>query len=85
MRSDSYQLRIPFLAILRSVRIQQGVHNKGFIVDSAVVAIGSQNWSGDGVEKNRDASLIIYNAQAAMYFEQVFIHDWTFLAKQKLV
>jgi phosphatidylserine/phosphatidylglycerophosphate/cardiolipin synthase-like enzyme len=34
---------------LGNVKIQNGVHNKGFVIDSKVVAIGSQNWSGDGV------------------------------------
>jgi phosphatidylserine/phosphatidylglycerophosphate/cardiolipin synthase-like enzyme len=67
------------------VKIQTGVHNKGFIVDGTVVAVGSQNWSGDGVERNRDASLIIYHAGAANYFEGIFLHDWNTLAKQHLV
>lgn len=66
------------------VRIQNGVHNKAFVVDSEVVALGSQNWSGDGVLRNRDASLIIYNQDAAQYFEQIFSYDWTAHAKQKL-
>ncbi|MFI5252940.1 MAG: phospholipase D-like domain-containing protein [Bacteroidota bacterium] len=66
------------------VRIQNGVHNKGFVVDSKVVALGSQNWSGDGVEKNRDASLILFHAGAAQYFEKIFLHDWDNLAKPKL-
>jgi len=71
------------------VRIQQGVHNKGFVIDAAVVqsatvAVGSQNWSGDGVLRNRDASLIIWDADAAQYFEQIFDWDWNNLAKQKL-
>jgi len=69
---------------LSMVRIQHGVHNKGFIVDSETVALGSQNWSGDGVLRNRDASLIIYHQGAAQYFEKIFIHDWTTLAKQQL-
>jgi hypothetical protein len=67
---------------LASVRIQTGVHNKGIIVDSSVVMLGSQNWSGDGVIRNRDASLIIYNADAAQYYEQIFLHDWTNMAQQ---
>jgi len=66
------------------VRIQNGVHNKGFVVDSKVVALGSQNWSGDGVLRNRDASLIIWHADAAQYFEQIFSYDWDTFAKQKL-
>jgi phospholipase D-like protein len=66
------------------VKIQNGVHNKTFIVDSNVVAVGSQNWSGDGTLRNRDASLIIHHTGAAQYFEQIFVHDWTVLAKQHL-
>lgn len=69
---------------MSKVRIQNGVHNKGFVIDSKVVALGSQNWSGDGVLRNRDASLIMYHGGAAQYFEKIFLHDWTALAKQKL-
>jgi len=67
---------------LSCVKIQNNVHNKGIIVDSRVVAVGSQNWSGDGVLRNRDATLIIYNEDAAKYWEQIFIHDWTKMATQ---
>jgi hypothetical protein len=69
---------------MSAVRIQNGVHNKGFVIDSKVVALGSQNWSGDGVLRNRDASLIIHHEGAAQYYEKIFVHDWTYLAKQKL-
>jgi hypothetical protein len=58
------------------VRIQNGVHNKGFVVDHQGVVISSQNWSGDGVLQNRDAGVIIDNATVAKYFEQIFLHDW---------
>ena len=66
------------------VKIQQGVHNKGIVVDSAIVVVGSQNWSGQGVQANRDASLIIYDQEVAQYFEQIFMHDWTIMARQTL-
>lgn len=58
------------------------VHNKGIIVDSEVVAVGSQNWSGDGVLCNRDATVVIYNKDAAEYWEEIVIHDWTKMASQ---
>jgi hypothetical protein len=67
------------------VRIQNGVHNKAFVVDSTVVALGSQNWSGDGVLRNRDATLIIWNKDAAQYYEEIFNYDWDTFAKQKLL
>jgi len=67
---------------LSHVRIQANVHNKGIIVDSSVVAVGSQNWSGDGVLRNRDATIIIYNEEAAQYWEEIFLHDWTKMAAQ---
>jgi hypothetical protein len=68
---------------ISAVRIQANVHNKGMIVDSKVVAIGSQNWSGDGTLRNRDATLIIYNEDAAKYWQQIFLHDWTNMAFQR--
>jgi phosphatidylserine/phosphatidylglycerophosphate/cardiolipin synthase-like enzyme len=69
---------------LRTVKIQNGVHNKGFVVDSATVALGSQNWSGDGVLRNRDASVIIENGKAAAYYEAIFLDDWNNIAKQSV-
>lgn len=67
---------------LAQVRIQQGVHNKGIVQDSKAVLISSQNWSADGVLRNRDAGVIIEHAGIAAYFEQIFMHDWTNLARQ---
>jgi hypothetical protein len=67
---------------LAQVRIQQGVHNKGIVQDSKAVLISSQNWSADGVLRNRDAGVIIEHAAIAAYFEQIFMHDWTNLARQ---
>jgi phosphatidylserine/phosphatidylglycerophosphate/cardiolipin synthase-like enzyme len=65
---------------LSKVKLQNGVHNKGFVVDGKVVALGSQNWSGDGVLRNRDASVKIENENAAQYFEKIFLHDWERIA-----
>jgi hypothetical protein len=58
------------------VRIQQGVHNKGFVVDHRRVVVSSQNWSSQGVLQNRDAGLIIDSAKVASYFEAIFLDDW---------
>jgi PLD-like domain len=69
---------------LSVVKIQNNVHNKGFVVDSKVVALGSQNWSGDGVLRNRDASVIIEHARAAKYYETIFLHDWNNVARQSM-
>ena len=51
--------------------------------DGEVVLISSQNWSADGVLRNRDAGVIIEYGPIAQYFEQIFMHDWTNLARQK--
>jgi hypothetical protein len=67
---------------LSLVHIQANVHNKGMVVDSKIVALGSQNWSADGVIRNRDATLIIYNQEAARYWEEIFVHDWTNMSSQ---
>ena len=65
------------------LRIQARVHNKGIVVDSSTVVVSSQNWSPDGTGANRDAGLIIYNSEAAKYFEGIFLHDWINLAAAK--
>jgi phosphatidylserine/phosphatidylglycerophosphate/cardiolipin synthase-like enzyme len=65
---------------LSDVRLRWAVHNKGMIVDSKAVMLGSQNWSGDGVLRNRDASVIILGAEAASYYEKVFLHDWQYMS-----
>jgi hypothetical protein len=70
---------------LSSVRIQQGVHNKGMIVDGKIVVVSSQNWSADGVLRNRDAGLIIKSEKVAAYFGAIFTHDWDNLARQQAV
>jgi phosphatidylserine/phosphatidylglycerophosphate/cardiolipin synthase-like enzyme len=62
------------------LRRQAKVHNKGVVVDGSVVMVSSQNWSADGTLRNRDAGLIIHNAEAAAYFEEIFLHDWDNLA-----
>jgi len=65
------------------LRIQPHVHNKGMVVDSQTVVVSSQNWSPLGTGDNRDAGLIIYNADAAQYFEEIFLHDWVNMAAAK--
>jgi hypothetical protein len=62
------------------LRRQANVHNKGIVVDNETVMVSSQNWSADGTLRNRDAGLIIYHAEAAAYFQQIFLHDWDYLA-----
>jgi hypothetical protein len=67
------------------LRIQPHVHNKGMVIDSQTVVVSSQNWSPMGTGDNRDAGLIIYNAEAAQYFEQIFLHDWVNMAAAKVL
>lgn len=67
---------------LSKVKIQTGVHNKGFLIDSSKAVVSSQNWSGDGVLRNRDAGVIIDSETAAKYYETIFLHDWTRIARQ---
>ncbi|HZY48583.1 MAG TPA: phospholipase D-like domain-containing protein [Devosia sp.] len=60
----------------KSFKKQSPLHNKGIVVDSKIALVSSANWSGDGVLRNRDAGLLIYNAEIAQYYEQVFLFDW---------
>ena len=50
---------------------------------SSRVLVSSQNWSPDGTGGNRDAGLIIYDSEAAQYFEGIFLHDWVNMAAAK--
>ena len=63
---------------MERVRLQRSsVHNKGIIVDRKIAVVGSHNWSSDGTQWNRDASLILYHREIADYFTQVFLFDWS--------
>jgi phosphatidylserine/phosphatidylglycerophosphate/cardiolipin synthase-like enzyme len=69
---------------MKWVRSQAGCHTKGIVIDSGTVLLGSHNWTNEGVEANRDASLLIKNAEIATYYERIFLHDWERLAKQTI-
>lgn len=60
---------------------QQAVHNKGFIIDGRAVVVSSQNFSSAGVEKNRDANVIIESPQVAADFSCIFEEDFSNQAK----
>jgi phosphatidylserine/phosphatidylglycerophosphate/cardiolipin synthase-like enzyme len=77
------QLQAMGLNVVDNVKIQNNVHNKGIIVDGQTVLVSSQNWSTDGTLYNRDAGVIIHHPGAALYFQQLFLHDWEHLAKQQ--
>ena len=68
------------LNVATSVKVQNNVHNKGIIIDTATVLVSSQNWSGAGTTTNRDTGVIITNATLASYFHTIFLHDWDHLA-----
>jgi hypothetical protein len=68
----------------RALKIQDRVHNKGIVVDSAKVLVSSQNWSGDGTLRNRDAGIIIEHPDIAAYFEAIFLDDWAHRADVKI-
>lgn len=57
-------------------KVQSKIHNKGIVRDGAEVLVSSQNWSGDGFLRNRDAGLIIEDREIAQYFARVFDEDW---------
>ena len=62
-------------------KVQSGIHNKGVVRDGEQVLVSSQNWSGDGFLRNRDAGLIIENREIAQYFAAIFDDDWNFRAR----
>jgi len=52
------------------------IHNKGIIVDSKIVYIGSMNWGVGAPIKNREVGVLVENSGVAGYFENVFCYDW---------
>ena len=64
-----------------NISLQADVHNKGFVVDSRIVVVSSQNFSPAGIRDNRDAGLIIESEEIAQYFEPIFLSDWNQRAK----
>jgi phosphatidylserine/phosphatidylglycerophosphate/cardiolipin synthase-like enzyme len=59
-----------------NISLQPDVHNKGFVIDSKIAVVSSQNFSPAGVQTNRDAGVILEHAGIAKYFETVFLSDW---------
>ena len=57
------------------------VHNKGVLVDGKIAVVGSNNWSTDGTQYNRDASLVFHSRPIAQYFTEVFLFDWDSLSR----
>jgi phosphatidylserine/phosphatidylglycerophosphate/cardiolipin synthase-like enzyme len=56
------------------------VHNKGILIDGEIAVVGSNNWSSDGTQYNRDASLIFFSRPIAQFFTEVFLFDWDHLS-----
>jgi phosphatidylserine/phosphatidylglycerophosphate/cardiolipin synthase-like enzyme len=66
------------------VKVQMRCHTKGIIVDSKEVMLGSHNLTNEGSLFNRDASLLVRDAEVAKYFEDIFLFDWEVLAAQQV-
>jgi PLD-like domain len=59
-----------------NIGLQPDVHNKGFVIDSKIVVVSSQNFSPAGVHDNRDAGVILEHPDIAKYFQAIFLSDW---------
>lgn len=57
------------------------LHNKGILIDGKIAVVGSNNWSSDGTQFNRDTSLVFFSRPIAQYFTEVFMFDWDNLSK----
>jgi phosphatidylserine/phosphatidylglycerophosphate/cardiolipin synthase-like enzyme len=57
------------------------MHNKGVLVDGRIAVVGSNNWSTDGTQYNRDASLVFFDEDITAYFTEIFLFDWDRLSK----
>lgn len=68
---------------LRSCFRQQRskLHNKGILIDGIITVVGSNNWSSDGTQYNRDTSLVFYSPEIYQYYHEVFQLDWDNLTR----
>jgi phosphatidylserine/phosphatidylglycerophosphate/cardiolipin synthase-like enzyme len=57
------------------------IHNKGILIDGKIAVVGSNNWSSDGTQYNRDTSLVFFSRPITQYFTEVFLFDWDNLSK----
>lgn len=78
------KLQAEGLDVVNRVKLQNNVHNKGIVVDGRAALVSSQNWSPAGTLTNRDAGVILENAEIAAYFAQLFEHDWAVLASRSV-
>lgn len=59
----------------------QKIHNKGILIDGKIAVVGSNNWSSDGTQYNRDTSLVFYSKPITQYYTEVFLFDWNNLSR----
>jgi len=57
------------------------MHNKGVLIDGKIAVVGSNNWSSDGTQFNRDTSLVFHSREITKYYTEVFLFDWDNLSK----
>ncbi len=69
-----HQHNIPI--VWQDTRYFSANHNKGIIVDGRIVLISSINYSDNSIENNREAGVIIENADVAQWYLDVFDYDW---------
>ncbi|MBK8255897.1 MAG: hypothetical protein IPK82_24920 [Polyangiaceae bacterium] len=70
---------------MKRVKLQKNCHTKGILIDDKVTIVGSHNWTSQGTTENRDASFIFYSSQITAYYKALFEHDWSVLAKAKVM
>ncbi len=68
------------LADLNSLGLVK-IHNKGLIIDDGKMVIASLNWNANSIH-NREAGVIIENAEIASFFNAAFFHDWNVSVKE---
>lgn len=81
---DIFRRAVEFGFDKTRIRFYGTCHTKGIVVDGEKILLGSQNWTGAGTKPNRDASLLIHDAEAARYFSDIFEFDWANVATDRV-
>ena len=52
------------------------LHNKGMIIDSETILIGSMNWGSNSLLQNREYGLLLNSSELAQYYIESWTSDW---------
>ncbi len=69
-----------FFVIEDGIRL---LHNKGLVVDNKVTLVSSMNWTENSIRNNREAGILVTDANVADHYSRLFDTDWKYFRNKK--